>query len=506
MQAIIASAAIVFSPGAVLFTLAGTLFGLICGALPGLGPTMAVILVLPFTYAMDPLVGIITLVAVNVGAQAGGSISAILLKVPGTPSAIATTFDGYPMAQQGRAGHALGLAMTASAIGSIVSGIAMLLSAPLLARLALKFQSAEFFALALLGLSCISSLGTKNQLKSLVAVSFGLIVATVGLDPLNGSERFTYGQGFLMSGIQFIPVLIGAYAIAEVYHNVGSGAGTKLANATLAQGAGYKFVGLRQVLTKWKTYLKGSLIGTIVGIIPAAGGSIAAFIGYSEEVRASKTPDLFGTGVDEGVIAPEASNNAAVGGSLVPTLTLGIPGSPVAAIIMAAFMLHGLTPGPLLLRQQPTMLYSLFLGIIVASLLLWLLLGRIVAREFSKILKLPYPLLAVMIMVFGVVGGYSLRNNFTDVLFVFFFSFLGYFFNKYKYSTSSFVLGLILGPILETSLRKQLIVNHGSWSGFVTRPLALSILILGLIAFLNPHFKTIKALLRGKRGAGASGG
>lgn len=493
MDLILQSLPLVFNFTALFFMLAGTFFGIICGALPGLGPTMAVVLLLPFTYKMDPIIGIVTLVAVNVGAQAGGSISSILLKVPGTPSAIATTFDGYPMAMQGKAGRALGLSISASAFGSIISAIVMLASAPLLAKFALKFQSAEYFALSLLGLSCISSLGSRNQLKSLVAAGFGLLLSTVGLDSLNGTERFTFGQSFLMGGIDFIPVLVGAYAIAEVYKNIGKKFGKDIPDPTVVSVTKYQFINPREIFSKLKTYLKGSLIGTLVGIVPAAGGSIAAFVAYSEEVRSSKNPELFGTGVEEGIIAPESSNNAAVGGSLVPTLTLGIPGSPVAAIIMAAFMLHGLTPGPLLIKEQPTMLYSIFFGIIIASLLLYFILGGVVANQFSKILKLPYPLLAVLIMILGVVGSYSLRNSMTDVYFVFFFSFVGYFFSKYNYSTSSFVLGLILGGILENAMRKQLMVSDGNWTGFFTRPISVIILILAIIAFLSPHVKRYRA-------------
>lgn len=490
MDVIIQSIATVFSPVALLFMFLATSFGIICGALPGLGPSMAVILLLPFTYNLDPIVGIITLVAVNVGAQSGGSISSILLRVPGTASSIATTFDGYPMASKGQGGRALGLSFTASAFGSIFSAIAMLISAPLLAKVALKFQSAEYFVLALLGLSCISSLGAKNQAKGLLAGCLGLLLSTIGLDAINGAERFTFGQAWLYGGIDYIPVMIGAYAIAEVYKNIAQITGGGKEKGEVRKDAKFEFIKLNEVLSKWKTYIKGSIIGTIVGIIPAAGGSIAAFIAYSEEVRASKTPELFGTGIDEGLIAPESSNNAAVGGSLVPTLTLGIPGSPVAAIIMAAFMLHGLTPGPLLLQQQPDMLYSIFVAIIVSSLLM-LLLGKYISKQFAKILNLPYPLLATLIMVLGVVGAYSLRNNFVDVIMLYGFSFVGYIFNKYNYSTSSFVLGLILGSIAENSLRKQLIVDAGSWLGFVTRPISLVILIVSLLAFFSPLIKGI---------------
>lgn len=493
MDAILESLFIVFSPMSILFMIIATAFGIICGALPGLGPSMAIILLLPFTYGMDPIVGIIVLVAVNVGAQAGGSISSILLRVPGTSSAIATTFDGYPMALKGKAGRALGLSMTASSFGSIFSAIAMLISAPLLAKVALKFQSAEYFALAILGLSCISSLGAKNQLKSLLSACLGLLLSTIGIDAINGIERFTFGQSWLYGGVDYIPVMIGAYAIAEVYKNIFDKCGDRIQEGEVAKEAGYEFIKIKDVVSKWWIYVKSSIIGTIVGIIPAAGGSIAAFIAYSEAVRTSKTPELYGTGIDEGIIAPEASNNGAVGGSLVPTLTLGIPGSPTAAIIMAAFMLHGLTPGPLLLKQQPTMLYSIFIGIIVSSLLL-IVLGRFISKEFAKILKLPYPLLAVLIMVLGVVGAYSLRNNFSDVLILFGFSFVGYLFNKFNYSTSAFVLGLILGEIAENAMRKQLIVSDGNWFSFLTRPISLVVIVVSVVAFVNPLLERRKKL------------
>jgi len=500
MENILQSLAVVFSPMSLFFVLLGTTFGIICGALPGLGPSMAVILLLPFTYNMDPIVGIITLVAVNVGAQAGGSISSILLRVPGTSSAIATTFDGYPMALKGKAGRALGLSFTASAFGSIASAVAMLICAPLLAKFALKFQSAEFFALTLLGMSCISSLGAKNQAKALFSGCLGILLSTVGLDAINGIERFTFGQAWLYSGIDYIPVMIGTYAIAEVYENVMAKCGSNPpVEGEVDKNAKFEFIKLKEILQKWKTYVKASIIGIIVGIIPAAGGSIAAFIAYSEEVRSSKTPELFGIGIYEGVIAPEASNNGAVGGSLVPTLTLGIPGSPVAAIIMAAFMLHGLTPGPLLLKQQPKMLYSIFIGIIVSSLLL-LILGKYISKQFAKILKLPYPLLATLIMVLGVVGAFSLRNSMVDVMILFAFGFVGLFFSKYKYSPSSFVLGLILGKIAENSLRKQLIVNDGSWMGFITRPISLIVIIVSLVAFFSP---IVKDMLKQKKNAAA---
>lgn len=476
----------VFSPMTFLLVVLGTAWGLVAGALPGLSASMAVILMLPFTYGMEGIQSVIVLVAVYVGSMCGGSFSAILLKTPGTPSAVATTFDGYPMAMRGEAAKAIGLSITASAFGGIFSGLIMVSFASILAIWALKFQSAEFFALALLGLSCIASIGSKNPLKAMISALLGLLVSTVGLDAIAGQERFTFGKYYLMNGIDYIPVMIGAYAFAEVYRNILENKGTTTGKATSVKA---QLIGLGHVLKHWKVYLKSSIIGTVVGIIPAAGGSIAALISYGEAVRSSKHPEEFGNGSEEGVVASEAANNAAVGGSLVPTLVLGIPGGNVAAILLAAFTMHGLIPGPMLLRNQPDMLYSILVGVIVSSLLLFVV-GKFVSTQFSKITRLPYSYMATIIIVLGLVGSYSLKNNVYDVYIMFAFSFLGYFFEKYHYSTSSFILGIVLGPICENGLRKQLILAGGDWTTFFTRPISLVVILLSVISFATPFIRS----------------
>ncbi len=462
----------------------GTIFGMVCGALPGLSSSMAIILCLPFTYSMDPISGIVLLIAVYVGGATGGSISAILLKTPGTPEAVATTFDGYPMAQKGEAGLALGLAVSASSTGTIFSAICMVISAPILATLALKFQSAEYFALGLVGLSCITSIGSKNQLKAILSVVLGLMFATIGIDSINGIERFSFGQPFLLNGINYISVMIGAFAIAEIFRNV-ENLSKRDTDTVSDSKVSLVIMKFSEMLKMWRTFIKSSIIGTVIGIIPAAGGSIASLISYGEAVRSSKNPDEFGTGIPEGIIAPEAANNAAVGGSMVPTMVLGIPGSPVAAVIMAAFMILGLRPGPLLIREQPVLLNAIFIGMLIAALLLFVG-GRFVTREFARILKLPYPLLGTLIATLGVVGAYSLKNSFYDIAIMFIFGLIGYYFDKFKYSSSAFILGLILGEMIENALRKQIIIGGGSWSGFVERPLSLIILVIAVATFLSP--------------------
>jgi putative tricarboxylic transport membrane protein len=491
MEIVIRSILYVFTPLNLALIVGGTAFGMICGALPGLSASMAIILLLPFTYGMEPVQAIATLVAVYIGAACGGSISAILLRTPGTPEAVATTFDGYPMAMRGKAGRALGLAVSASSFGGIFSALMMVLCAPLLATVALKFQSAEYFGLALLGLSCITSIGSKNQLKAIFACLMGLLLSTVGLDEINGLHRFVYGSPFLMNGINYIPVMIGSFALAEVYKIVEEKARGDSPGEIISAKVSLEMIKLKELLGKWVTLLKSSIIGTIIGIIPAAGGSIAALVAYGEASRSSKTPEEFGKGIDEGILAPESANNAAVGGSIVPTMVLGIPGSPTAAVIMAAFMIHGLRPGPLLLKDQPILLNAIFISLILASLLLFIV-GRYITRQFARILKLPYPLLGTLVIVLGIIGAYALKNSFYDILLALIFSVVGYFFDKYKFSNSAMILGLILGSIAENSLRKQLIVSDGSIAGFFTRPIALVVLLFSLIAFISP-------VIRGKK-------
>lgn len=475
----------VFSPMTFLLLILGTAWGLVAGALPGLSASMAVILMLPFTYGMTAIQSVVVLVAVYVGSMCGGSFSAILLKTPGTPSAVATVFDGYPMALKGEAAKAIGLSITASAFGGIFSGVIMVTSASLLAVWALRFQSAEFFALSVLGLSCIASIGSKNPLKAMISALAGLMVSTVGLDAIAGAERFTLGKYYLMNGIDYIPVMIGAYALAEVYRSILEGLqGQKFKAATVKA----EMIGISHIIRNWKVYLKSSIIGTAIGIMPAAGGSIAALISYGEAVRSSKTPELFGHGAEEGVVASEAANNAAVGGTLVPTLVLGIPGGNVAAILLAAFTMHGLIPGPMLLKNQPDLLYTIFMGVIVSSLLLFVV-GKFVSVQFSKITKLPKSYLLTIIVVLGFVGAFSLKNNIYDMYIMFFFSFFGYFLEKFNYSTSSFILGIVLGPICENGLRKHLILSGGSWLSILSRPISLIVLMLSIVSFATPFLR-----------------
>ncbi len=488
IEAILDAILLVFTPYSLLLVATGVTFGMICGALPGLSSSMSIILMLPFTYTMEPVHAIVMLVATYVGGASGGSISSILLKTPGTPESVATTFDGYPMAQKGLAGRALGLAITSSAFGGIYSAIVMLLAAPLLAVVALEFQSAEYFALGLLGLSCISSIGSKDQAKALFSACIGLLMTTIGIDAINGAYRFTFGQAFLINGIEYIPVMIGSFALVEIYKNAAEYKSRSSDTVEDGKKISLETIKLKEFFVKWKLLIQSASIGTIIGIIPAAGASIASLVSYGTAAK-GKNADKFGTGCDEGVIAPETANNAAIGGSLVPTMVLGIPGSPTAAIIMAAFMIHNLTPGPLLITDQPILLNAIFLGIVLASLLLFLV-GRLITRQFARILKLPYPLLGTIIATLGTVGAYSLNNSFYDILIMYFFGFVGILIKKYNFSNPAMILGLILGSIVEQNLRKQLVIEGGSFIGFVERPLAFAIILISVLAFAWPFIQS----------------
>ncbi|MCL2568701.1 MAG: tripartite tricarboxylate transporter permease [Oscillospiraceae bacterium] len=488
-------------PMILFLILVGTLWGVLSGAIPGISVSMSIILVLPFTFGMDAMRSISVLMGVYVGGMCGGHISAILMRTPGTPSAAATVFDGYPMAQQGKAGRAIGIAILSSVFGGIISGIFLAIFAPILGRWALNFQSAEFFALALLGLSCTASIGSKSWSKALLSACLGLLLSTVGMDPFSGVQRFMFGNFALADGISFIPVMIGVFAFAEIYRNIVAKADTPEGiYRKLAKGEERKkveqvkvdIVGPRHILKNPVVYIKSTLIGIGIGIIPAAGASIASMVAYGEAKRSSKTPELFGHGAEEGIVASETSDSAAVGATLIPTLTLGIPGGPVAALILVSLTMHGVVPGPQLVTQRPDVLFGILWAIILASLSLFVW-GFIITKQFSKLMQVPYPILGTVILTLGLVGAFTLRSNIQDLVVVLIFSFVGVAFERFNFSVPAFILGLVLGPIAEVGFRRQLIVTGGDFTTFFTRPVSLVVLILAVVSFAWPFIREARA-------------
>ncbi len=469
------------SPMNFLLVIAGMLIGVFFGSLPGISSSMGIVLMLPFTYYMGILPSIILLVALYAGSAYGGSITAILFNTPGTPEAVATTFDGYPMTKKGKAGRALGLAISASAFGGIFSVLVMLFLAPPLSNVALKIQSAEYFALTILGLTVISSVGTKSPMKAIVSGMIGIMIAMIGMDPIVGATRFTFGDIELMNGIEMIPIMIGAFALAEVLMQVTE----KHNDLNMSHKVSLESVKLIEMIKyKW-VMLKSAAIGTVIGILPGTGGSIASIVSYGEAMRSSKNKQNFGQGEEEGIVAPEAANNAAAGGAMIPTLVLGIPGSPTTAIILAALALQGLQPGPQLMTDQPLMLYVVFFSMLIASITVFIG-GRLGVKAFAAILKLPYSMLGTLIVLLSMVGSYAVGNSMFNVWIMVIFGVLGFFMKKYHFSSASLVLGLVLGPMMEENFRRQLLVTDGNYMSFITQPISGIILLLSIIALFYP--------------------
>jgi len=464
------------------FLLLGVVAGIIVGAIPGLTGSVGIILLLPFIYYLDPSTAIVMLCGEFCGAMYGGSISAILISTPGTPSAAATVLDGYPLAQKGEAGKAIGVATIASATGGLISTFCLMFIAPQLAKVALKFGPEEYFALMIFGLSIIASVSGKSLVKGLIAGFLGLLIGTVGLDPVTGYARFSFNIPNLMRGFPTLPVLIGLFAISQIF--------IQLEEKILKKREIYpeqkitnvlpSFTELRRLFT---VIIPASFLGTFIGIIPGTGGTIAAFLAYNEAKRWSKDPESFGKGNIMGVAAPEAANNGTTGGAMVPLLSLGIPGDAVTAVMLGALMLIGIRPGPLLFREHPEIINPIFAGMFLSNLLI-LVLGLLSIKLFSQVLKAPDSILFPTIFVLCFLGAFSLNNSIYDMFIAFIFGIIGYVMRKNYFPIAPVVLGVILGPIAEDELGRALIISHGDWSVLFKSPIAIFFYIISLLSLL----------------------
>lgn len=475
----------IIEPQSLFILLVGTIAGLIIGALPGLSSTMGVALAIPLTFGMDAKLGLMLLGAVYCSSVYGGSITAILLRTPGTDASIATTFDGFPMTQQGHAGKAIGMATTASLIGGLISAVALLFIAPLLASLALKFGPSEYFLVGLFGLSVIISVSSGSYLKGLIAGAFGLLIATTGMDNFTGYPRFIFNNDSLLDGIPILPALIGLFSLSQAIKISASSQKTIVLNPGDLTISDRILPEKKDMQRTWKTILRSSIIGVIIGIMPGAGTSIASFLSYNEAKRTSKDPGSFGKGNIEGVAASESANNAVTGGSLIPALTLGIPGNAVTAVFIGGLTIQGLIPGPNLFIKYGEITYTLLLSLFVANIMFWVI-GIAFTRQFVKIVKTPTKILAPIICVLSVIGSYAIRNNFFDVWLLFGFGILGYFMERYNISQAPIVLALVLGPMVEAELRRTLVLFHGSLLPVLSRPISLTIIILIIISVAFP--------------------
>ena len=471
----------------------GVVVGIVVGALPGLSSTMACALLVPMTFAMQPSTGLILLGAIWTGAIYGGSNAAILLNIPGTPSSIATAFDGYPMTRKGEGEKALLTGLLSSVIGGVVGVLVLLSAFAPLAALSVKFGKAEFFWLCVFGLSTIAAMSAGNCLKGLLGACLGLMLGTVGLDPVIGIPRFTFGLDSLIEGIQLVPALIGIFAFAQVLE-LTEQRSTVIAEYRSTPGL------IRSVSgALWNRckigLLRSSLIGTFIGMLPGAGGPVASLIAYSEAVRWDKRPEKYGTGAMEGVVASEAANNAVIGGSLVPMMGLGIPGCPTAAVVMGGLLVHGIIPGSKLLADSAPIAYTFIMSLLVANVLM-LFLGYVLLRLSANLLRVPVRWIIPMVLILSVIGSYTLRNSMVDVYVMVGCGIGSFFLSRVGIEAGPLSLGLVLGPITEDALNIALTMVRakGSWlEVFVTRPLCLLFIALTILALVAPLFQ------RGKR-------
>ncbi|MGA1560182.1 MAG: tripartite tricarboxylate transporter permease [bacterium] len=490
MEAIFSGLWALADPMLLLLIVLATLGGILVGALPGLNATNGVALLLPFTITMEPIAAIAVLTTIYCAATFAGAITAILINTPGTSASATTCLDGYPLAQRGEAGRALGMAAVSSTIGGIISVLCLMAAAPLLAGAAYKFAPPEYFALTVFGLSMLASIGEESSIKSIMSGAFGVLLATVGIDLLTTVERFTFGMNELTEGIGFVPVMIGVFGIAELLAQAGQ-LGIVRERITLRA---IQLPSKADYQKTWKAILRSSGIGTFIGILPAEGATIASMIGYNEAKRWSKTPEEFGKGSIEGIAGSEAANNSATGGAMVPTLALGIPGRPTAAVILAGLMVHGLRPGPTMFTEQSTFVFAIFWSMLLVNVLFFFI-GLYGARIFARATLIPLTILWPMVFLFSIVGAYALDQSMIDVWIALIFGVIGYLMRRYGFSVVSLAIGLILGGMLEKRLGQSMVMLDEQWWLIATRPLSLFFLVLTVLALAGPFLlKKLKAL------------
>ncbi len=480
---------VVLQPMNLLYCFFGVLIGTLVGVLPGVGPAAALSLLLPVTFYVPPVSTIILLAGIMYGAMYGGSTTSILLNIPGEAASVVTCLDGYQMARKGRAGPALGMAAFGSFIAGTITIFILIFLAPPLASFALRFGPPEYFALMVLGLSIMVYLARGSIVNALIMVCFGLILGTVGLDQMTGAPRFIYKSTTLMDGIGLIQVVIGLFGVSEVLINV---------ERTFKQEIfETKVRGLLPNREDWRRSIgpigRGSILGFFLGIIPGMSVVIPTFVSYIVEKKISKHPEKFGTGVIEGVAGPESANNAASVGTLVPTLSLGIPTGASTALLLGALMIHGLRPGPLLIQEAPDVFWGLVASLYAGNVML-LVLNLPMIGLWVKILKIPYHFLFSLILLLCIIGSYITNNNPYDVIIMVAFGLIGYLMKKFNYEAAPLVLALVLGPIMEKAFHRSLMISDGGFAIFFTRPISASFLIVALLILLSPLFFRKKRL------------
>jgi putative tricarboxylic transport membrane protein len=482
--------AVALTPYNLLWCFIGVFLGTVVGVLPGLGPAATIAMLLPLTFQMNPTSAVIMLAGIYYGAKYGGSTTSILLNVPGESASVVTCLDGYQMARRGRAGAALGIAAISSFVAGTVGVIGLMLIAPPLARMALSFSSPEYFALMCLGLAMVVLLAGSSLVKALLSMLVGLWIAGIGTDLFTAGSRFTFGNSELLDGVDFVIVAIGIFAIGEVLGNMEKREGAQM--LPVPRGLRNLLPTIEELKACRFAFLNGSIIGFLIGVLPGAGSTIASFISYGVEKAVSKHPEKFGTGVPEGVAAPEGANNSETGGALVPLLTLGIPGSGTTAILLAAFILWGLRPGPLMIQDNPTLFWGLVASMYVGNVML-LVLNLPLIPVFAQILRLPAYVLFPIIFGISIVGVYSVSSSLFDVWMLGAFGLLGYAMRRLDYPAAPMILGLVLGDAMERALRQSLMMSQGDLAILVSRPISAVMLFLAVLILILPLYRRANA-------------
>jgi putative tricarboxylic transport membrane protein len=478
---------IALQPQNLFYCFIGVTMGTLVGVLPGIGPTATIALLLPATFSLNPISAIIMLSGICYGAMYGGSTTSILLNIPGEASSVVTCFDGYQMARQGRAGAALGISAFASFIAGTFSIFGLILLAPTLADFALRFGPPEYFALMVMGLTVVAYLARKSMAKALMMAVVGILLGCIGLDPITATPRFTFGMLELADGIGIAPMVMGLFGIAEVLENLGVLSKTEVFAA--------KIKGLFPNREDWKRsagpLARGSLLGFFLGLLPGVGAIVPQFLSYALEKKLSRHPEQFGNGAIEGVASPEACNNAAVGGTFIPLLSLGIPSTAMTAILLGALMIYGLTPGPLLIKNSPDLFWGVIASMYIGNFML-LILNLPLIPLWVRVLKIPYSYLSCFIILFCLIGAYSLNNSTTDLYVAVVFSVVGLLMKKFSFEAAPLVLAFVLGPLLETALRRSLILSDGSVLIFLQRPISAAFILFSIIVLVTPLFSQMR--------------
>lgn len=459
--------------------------GILVGGTPGLTATMAVALIVPITYYMDPLAGLAMILGVSFTSIFAGDIPATFLRIPGTPASAAAVLDGFEMSKKGKGSLALTIDLICSAIGGLIGVLLLILIAPPLAKFALRFTHFQYFWLGMFGLSMSAVLSSGNNVRGLISAVLGLLVSTVGIDITTGFPRFAFGNIELMGGIGFIPVMVGLFGISEVFKNVKSR--DRLTQSTIHDKINISI--FKTLLIVWKRkwiVLKSSFIGTAVGALPGAGADIAAWVAYGIEKKTSKKPEEFGKGSIDGVIAPTSANNAALGGTWIPALVFGVPGDSITAIVLGAMLMYGLKPGPLIFQQSPDLVKGIFAIALISQFFL-IPIGLLGIKAYGRILMLPRNVIMVFVLIFSVVGSYSIRNSFFDIYIMLFFGVIGYMFENLNIPLAPMVLGIILGPMIEDNLRVGLIKTGGNYLPFLTNPISAVLVLLIIFTFFSNY-------------------